>query len=258
VHYHRRTQRERTTTSPQHPQYTSVCLHPAPSITAKQHSNSDQPGYAEFRRVAVVCASQLRRGYRLCDYEMHTLQLVEPPGEAAYAVLLLACALNLGEDALAGLATTVRNPRSSSALRKARAEGAGNRLIALIVRLQVLVLTSTLRFPTAPIPDRARHSHAAESHHTFSDPPPRSSERPLKSQRLRHTPGGLHLWRTLQLPDGEPTLLNTLQMKTSRPTPPEHMASKGVLTTNEEAGALLRGVRPNPNLGPKLGLPQPR
>ena len=172
MHYHRRTQRERTTTSPQHPQYTSVCLHPAPSITAKQHSNSDQPGYAEFRRVAVVCASQLRRGYRLCDYQMHTLQLVEPPGEAAYAVLLLACALNLGEDALAGLATTVRNPRSSSALRKARAEGAGNRLIALIVRLQVLVLTSTLRFPTAPIPDRARHSHAAESHHTFSDPPP--------------------------------------------------------------------------------------
>lgn len=66
------------------------------------------------------------------------------------------------------------------------------------------------------------------------------------------------MWRTLQLPDGEPTLLNTLQMKTSRPTPPEHMASKGVLTTNEEAGALLRGVRPNPNLGPKLGLPQPR
>jgi hypothetical protein len=81
-------------------------------------------------------ASQLRRGYRIHDYELHTLQLVEPPGAPPYAVLLLACALNLGEEALAGLAT-VPSLRYSAALRKARADGPMNRVIALIVHLQV-------------------------------------------------------------------------------------------------------------------------
>ena len=103
--------------------------------------------------------TQLQRGYRIIDYDLHTLQLHERPA-ASYAVLLLAAVMRLNEAAVAATCT------NAAAAPKARADATACRLIALIVSLQVglrlpppsadtrwrsRVRLSTLRYMSQPL-----------------------------------------------------------------------------------------------------------